>query len=57
MAQDSITLTGSAERAEPLLKMFDNSPLFQGSEFTIPLTPSGKMEMFRIRAARKGVPQ
>jgi Tfp pilus assembly protein PilN len=55
LSQDSITIAGSAERAEPLLKMFDNSPLFQGSEFTIPLTPNGKMQVFRIRAARKGV--
>ena len=57
MAEDSITVAGSAERAEPLLKVFDSSPLFQGSEFTIPLSPSGKMQMFRIRAARKGVSQ
>ena len=57
LAADSITLAGSAERAEPLLKVFDNSPLFQGSEFTIPLSPNGKMQLFRIRAARKGVAQ
>ncbi len=30
MAQDSITIAGSAERAEPLLKMFDNSPPVSG---------------------------
>lgn len=57
LAADSITLAGSAERAEPLLKVFDSSPLFQGSEFTIPLSPSGTMQLFRIRAARKGVSQ
>ena len=57
LVADSITVAGSAEHAEPLLKVFDSSPLFQGSEFTIPLSPSGTMQMFRIRAARKGVPQ
>jgi Tfp pilus assembly protein PilN len=57
LAADSITVAGSAEHAEPLLKVFDNSPLFQGSEFTIPLSPNGNMQVFRIRAARKGVPQ
>jgi len=57
LAGDSVTVAGSAEHAEPLLKVFDSSPLFQGSEFTIPLSPSGDMQMFRIRAGRKGVPQ
>ncbi len=57
LAADSITVAGSAEHAEPLLKVFDSSALFQGSEFTIPLSPNGNMQMFRIRAARKGVPQ
>jgi hypothetical protein len=57
LVTDSITVAGSAEHAEPLLKAFDNSPLFQGSEFTIPLSPNGNMQVFRIRAARKGVPQ
>jgi hypothetical protein len=55
LGRDSITLSGSAERAEPLLKVFDNSSLFQASEFTVPLTPNGKMQIFRIRAARKAV--
>ncbi len=57
LARDSITLSGAAEHAEPLLKLLDSSPMFQGSEFTVPLTPSGKMQVFRIRAARKGVRQ
>ncbi|HXN47743.1 MAG TPA: hypothetical protein VN893_13945 [Bryobacteraceae bacterium] len=57
MAADSITVAGSAEHAEPLLKIFDSSPLYQGSEFTVPPSPNGTMQMFRIRAARKGVPQ
>jgi Tfp pilus assembly protein PilN len=57
LAPDSITIAGSAEHAEPLLKVFDSSPLFQASEFTIPLSPNGTMQVFRIRAARKGVPK
>jgi len=57
LAADSITVAGNAEHAEPLLKVFDSSALFQGSEFTIPLSPNGTMQTFRIRAARKGVAQ
>ncbi len=57
LGADSVTVAGSAEHAEPLLKVFDSSPLFQGSEFTIPLSPNGNMQVFRIRTARKGVPQ
>jgi hypothetical protein len=55
MVADSITVAGSAEHAEPLLKVFDSSPMFQGSEFTVPLSPDGDMQLFRIRTARKGV--
>jgi hypothetical protein len=57
VGRDSISITGSAEHAEPLLKLLDSSPLFQGSEFAGPPSPSGKLQLFRIRAARKGVPQ
>ena len=53
LMRDSITVSGNAEHAEPLLKLFDNSPQFQGSEFTIPLTPSANMQLFSIRAARR----
>ncbi len=55
LSRDSVSLAGNAEHAEPLLRVFDSSPLFQGSEFTVPLMPSGDMQVFRIRAARKGV--
>ena len=55
MVADSITVAGSAEHAESLLKVFDSSPMFQGSEFTAPLSPDGDMQLFRIRTARKGV--
>jgi hypothetical protein len=54
LARDSVTLSGNAEHAETLLKLLDGSPLFQGSEFTVPLTPSGKFQSFRIRTGRKG---
>jgi Tfp pilus assembly protein PilN len=55
LTRDSIVLSGSAEHAEQLLKLLDNSPLFQGSEFTVPLTPAGKLQLFRIRSGREGV--
>ena len=57
LAADTITVAGSAEHAEPLLKVFDSSAMFQGSEFTIPISPSGNMQVFRIRAVRKGASQ
>jgi hypothetical protein len=39
------------------LKLIDGSPLFQNSEFTIPLARTGKNEVFRVRAGREGVSQ
>jgi Tfp pilus assembly protein PilN len=47
-------VNGQAEQAAPLLKLIDGSPLFQGSEFTVPLARAGKNEVFRIRAQREG---
>lgn len=57
LSRNAIDLNGQAEQAEPLLKVLDDSPLFQGSEFKVPLARSGKYQLFRIRAAREGVPQ
>jgi hypothetical protein len=38
-----------------LLKAIDSSPQFQNSEFVVPLSRIGNVEIFRIRAAREGV--
>jgi Tfp pilus assembly protein PilN len=57
MNRGTVVLNGQAEQAESLLKAIDGSPLFQGSEFTVPIGRSGKSEVFRIRAVREGAPQ
>ncbi len=53
----SANLSGYAEQAAGLLKLLDSSPLFQNSEFTMPMTRSGKLEEFRIRTQREGAPR
>lgn len=53
MNRDAVVLNGQAEQAASLLKAIDGSPLFQGSEFTVPIARSGTNEVFRIRAARE----
>ncbi|MGO9095570.1 MAG: PilN domain-containing protein [Bryobacteraceae bacterium] len=55
ISRNSVVLSGQAEQAAPLLKLFDGAPQFQGSEFTVPLAHAGKNEVFRIRAQRKEV--
>ncbi|MEN6607930.1 MAG: PilN domain-containing protein [Bryobacteraceae bacterium] len=50
---DTLNIAGNVEQAAPLLKIIDNSPRFRNSEFTIPIARGGKMEVFRIRAARE----
>jgi hypothetical protein len=57
LSRNSIVLNGSAEQAAKLLKLLDGSPVFQGSEFTVPLIRNKNFDFFRIRSARKGVPQ
>ena len=51
---DSVVLAGEAEQAAPLLRLLDSSPLFQNSEFVLPVTRAGQVEVFRIRTARRG---
>lgn len=57
MNRGTVVLNGQAEQAAPLLKAIDNSPLFQESEFTVPIARAGKNEVFRIRSNREGAPQ
>jgi len=54
LTRSAVMLNGETEQAGPLLKSIDSSPLFQNSEFLIPLARAGKNEVFRIRAAREG---
>jgi hypothetical protein len=55
MNRATVVLNGQAEQASPLLKEIDNSPLFAGSEFTVPISRAGRNEVFRIRSNREGV--
>jgi Tfp pilus assembly protein PilN len=54
MNPTTVVLNGQAEQAAPLLKLLDSSPMFEGSEFTVPISRAGTNEVFRIRTNRKG---
>ena len=54
LSRESVVLAGEAEQAAPLLQVIDNSPLFQGSEFNMPIAKVQNAEAFRIRALREG---
>jgi Tfp pilus assembly protein PilN len=53
MDRQSIQIAGEADQAATLLKAFDNSPFFEKSEFTMPITKSATGEAFRIRSMRQ----
>jgi Tfp pilus assembly protein PilN len=53
MNRTTIVISGDAEQAEGLLKLLDNSPLLQGSEFTTPIAKEGQKDVFRIRSTRE----
>ncbi|MBC8166956.1 MAG: PilN domain-containing protein [Bryobacteraceae bacterium] len=52
MDRQTIQIAGEAEQAATLLKTFDNSPLFERSEFSMPIMRATAGEMFRVRSAR-----
>ena len=54
LTRDSATISGEADQAAPMLKTIDESPIFAGSEFSVPIARSGSSELFRIRSAREG---
>lgn len=57
---DSVTISGEADQAAPLLKLLDSSPLFQNSEFVLSVTrtqgdpKATPTEQFRIKTMRRG---
>lgn len=53
LTRTGVTVGGEADQAAPLLKVVDNSPYFQNSEFTIPLARIQNSEVFRIRSQRE----
>lgn len=52
MDRQLIQFGGEASQAEGLLKALDNSPLFEQSQFTMPITRTPGGDAFRIRAMR-----
>ena len=55
LTRTSVSITGEADQAAPLIKLLDGSRHFQGSSFSLPLQKSGGAELFSIRSSRKGV--
>jgi hypothetical protein len=53
ISRGSVQIAGEAEGAEELLKKFDESPLFRGAAFTMPLTRGAQGEQFRLRVERE----
>jgi Tfp pilus assembly protein PilN len=57
MNELTVTVTGQTkDAADPLLKVLDESPLFEASEFNSPPTRVDDGESFRIRTKRSTVP-
>ncbi len=53
ITRTTIRVAGEAPEAAGLLKIIDQSPLFEGSEFAAPMSRSGTGELFVIRARRE----
>jgi Tfp pilus assembly protein PilN len=51
---DSIVIAGEADQAAPLLKLLNSSALFEKSEFVMPVTHNGEVDLFRIKSMRVG---
>ncbi len=54
VTRKSVSITGETDQAAVLLKLIDNSPMFQNSEFTLPPVRVQSGETFRIRSQREG---
>ena len=55
LTRDAVRVNGETDQAAGLLRVVDQSPLFEGSDFAQPIarTPSG--ETYSIRARREGI--
>ena len=56
MDRNTVQVAGEAEGAAEMLKKFDGSPLFERTEFTMPISRVQGGDMFRIRAQRQTPP-
>ncbi len=52
LTRDSLRIGGETDQAAALLKTVDSSPMFKGSEFTMPITRLAAGETYAIRARR-----
>jgi len=57
LTRDSVSLSGEAEQAAPLLKILDGSRQFKSSDFSLPIARTGNSENFSIRSIRQAVAQ
>jgi hypothetical protein len=57
ITRSTVQVAGEVEGAAGLLKTFDASPLFEGSEFTMGFARVGVGEAFRLKTNREGVPK
>lgn len=57
VTRDAIRLSGESPQATGLLKVIDESPLFEGSTFNAPMARIGNSETFGIQSRREKRPQ
>jgi hypothetical protein len=57
ISRTTVQVSGEVEGAAGLLKTFDASPLFEGSEFTMGFARVGVGEAFRLKTNREGAPK
>ena len=50
-----VRLSGEAPQASGLVRALDESPSFEGTDYTLPLARSGVGEAFSLRTRREGV--
>jgi hypothetical protein len=55
ITRDQIRMSGETDQAAGLLKALDKSPLFEGSDFSLPMTRTATGESFSIRSRREAV--
>jgi len=54
ISRDQVRLNGETDQAVGLLRSLDQSPMFEGSDFAMPLARSAIGDTFSIRARREG---
>jgi Tfp pilus assembly protein PilN len=55
LTRQDVQIAGTGAQAEVLLKRFDESPLFEKTEFTAQLGREGDKDVFRLRTRRRAV--